>query len=115
MSAQQIQALIVADDAFLNSHFEKVVELALQYKLPAIYATHRHITVGGLLSYRPLLERNFYRAAGYADKIIKGAKPGDLPIEQPSSFELIVNLNAAKALGLTIPPEIMVRADRVVQ
>jgi putative ABC transport system substrate-binding protein len=90
-------------------------DLALKYKLPVVFAFSQDVEAGGLLAYGPDIIEQFHRASTYIDKILKGAKPAELPIEQPMTFELAVNLKTARALGLTIPPEIMVRATRIIQ
>jgi putative ABC transport system substrate-binding protein len=92
-----------------------VAELALKHRLPAASMETGFAEAGGLLSYGPNVPDSHRRAAIYVDKILKGAKPADLPVEQPTTFELVVNLRTAKALGLTIPPSVLVRADRVIQ
>jgi putative ABC transport system substrate-binding protein len=93
----------------------RIVTLAAQYRLPAIYEEREYANDGGLISYGRNVSENFRQAAGYVDKILKGAKPGDLPIQQPTRFELVVNLKTAQALGLTIPPSILDRADEVIE
>ena len=95
-----------------RAHFP---ELAAKNRLPAMYERAEDVEVGGLMSYRPEHLRLYRRAATYVDKILKGAKPADLPVEQPTKFEFIINLKAAKQIGLTIPPNVLVRADRVIR
>ena len=93
----------------------RIVTLAAKHRMPAIYPEREYADDGGLLAYGANVPDNFRRAAGYVDKILKGDGPGDLPIQQPVKFELIVNLKTAKALGLTIPPAILARADEVIE
>ena len=107
--------LIVTPEAFMNVHRAEVTSLAARYRLPAVYPRRFFAELGGLLSYGNDQSDNFRRAATYVDRILKGANPGDLPIEQPIKFELIINLKAAKALGLAIPPSILARADEVIE
>jgi putative ABC transport system substrate-binding protein len=109
-------ALIMLGDFVLTpSQRTQIVDLVLRSKLPAIYQGKESVDVGGLISYGPNLPAMHRRAAVYVDKILKGAKPGDLPVEQPTKFELVINLKTAKALGLTIPQSILVRADEIIQ
>jgi putative ABC transport system substrate-binding protein len=115
MSRAHAQALCVIGDALLLPHRMTLVKLASKAQLPAIYWARDFPDDGGLMSYGPNLGDMFRRSAGYVDKILKGAKPADLPIEQPTKFEFIVNLKTAKALGITIPQSILVRADEVIR
>jgi putative tryptophan/tyrosine transport system substrate-binding protein len=99
-----------------NSRNDKLLaEFAAQIRLPAIYAQRQYADVGGLISYGANIEELSRRAAHYVDKILKGAKPADLPVEQPTKFELVINMKSAKALGIKIPNSILVRADRVIE
>ncbi|MGH2361295.1 MAG: ABC transporter substrate-binding protein [bacterium] len=109
------QALYVIGDGFLLAHRAMLVKLASKDQLPSIYFARHFADAGGLMSYGPNLGDLWRRSAGYVDKILKGAKPGDLPIEQPTQFELVVNLKTAKALGITIPQSILLRADEVIR
>ena len=93
----------------------KTLELVAKIGLPAIYSTTRFANAGGLMVYAPSTTDSAYRAATYVDKILKGAKPADLPIEQPMKFEFVINLKTAKQIGLTIPPNVLARADRVIR
>jgi len=93
----------------------QIVELASSNRLPAMYGVREFVELGGLVAYAPNLRASFRRAAGYVDRIPKGAKPGDLPIEQPTTFELMSNLKTAKTLGITVPQSLAVRADEVIQ
>jgi putative ABC transport system substrate-binding protein len=94
---------------------QQIAELAAKSRLPAMYGVRPHVEAGGLMSYGADFLHIFRRGAVFVDKILKGAKPADLPVEQPTKFELVINLKTAKALGLTIPPSILARADEVIQ
>jgi len=107
--------LVLGGGAVLNSHRPKVVELAARSRLPAIYNVPDFVEAGGLMTYGVSFIDLYRRAATYVDKILKGAKPADLPVEQPIKFEFVINLKAAKQIGLTIPPNVLVRADRVIR
>ena len=109
------EALLVLASPFLYSNRQTVVESAARRHLPATYEAKTFVEIGGLMSYGPSFPDMYRRAATYVDKILKGAKPADLPVEQPTKFELVINLKTAKALGLTIPQSLLVRADRVIQ
>jgi putative ABC transport system substrate-binding protein len=108
-------AVLVLTSVVTNTHRKQIVELAAKNRIPAIYYTAEWVEAGGLLSYGASFPDLFRRAATYVDKILKGAKPADLPVEQPKKFEFIVNLKAAKQISLTIPPNVLVRADRVIR
>jgi putative ABC transport system substrate-binding protein len=112
---ERADAVDVLASAWFNAHRERIVELAAQSRLPAIYESRDYVDAGGLMSYGQNLAVLFRRAATYVDKILKGAKPDDLPWEQPAQFELIINRKTAKALGLTIPQSVLQRADQVIE
>ena len=109
------EALVVLADPVTNTHRAKIIEFAATKRLLTMFSLRPPVDAGGLVSYGTNVEALFHRAATYVDKILKGAKPGDLPIEQPTKFELVINLKTAKALGLTIPPSVLARADQVVE
>jgi|SRR2546428_1649034 len=115
LSKKQGYGLIVAGTPLLFPHRSRIHELAIKYRLPVMYGWRVFVDAGGLMSYGASLSDLWRRAATYVDKILKGAKPADLPIEEPTKFELVINLKAAKALGLTIPQSVLVRADEVIQ
>ena len=108
-------AVLVLGNPILNSHRKQIVDLAAKHRLPATYARPEYVEAGGLMYYGTNYNDLYRRAATYVDKILKGAKPADLPVEQPTKFELVINLKAAKQIGLTIPPNVLVRADRVIK
>ena len=109
------EALLLLVDPFTLSQRSRIVEFAAEQRLPAIYETRDFVDVGGLISYGPNIPDQFRRAATYVDKILRGAKPADLPIEQPTKFELVINMRAAKALGIKFPESILLRADKVIE
>ena len=111
----RVGGLVILEDRFLVGLAQRITDLALTHRLPAIYSQTGFIEAGGLAVYAPDILHLVRRAATYVDKILKGAKPGDLPIEQPTKFELVINLKTAKALGLTIPQSLLLRADEVIQ
>jgi putative ABC transport system substrate-binding protein len=112
---QRPGALFVLGDRFLLAHRAQIVDFAARRTLPAMYPYREFVDAGGLIAYAPSSPDMFRRSATFVDKILKGAKPADLPIEQPTKFELVINLKTAKALGLTIPPSLLLRADQVIQ
>ena len=115
MSKEGVGAVIVLVDVVFIDHRTQIADLAAARRLPAFYGPTDHVRAGGLMAYGPNVPATFRRAATYVDKILKGANPGDLPIEQPREFELVINLKTAKALGLTIPPSLLQRADQVIE
>jgi len=107
--------LFVMPDAFTITYRVEITSLAARYRLPAVYAFRFFTEVGGLLSYGEDLTDNFRRAATYADRILKGEKPSELPVQAPVKFQLVINLKTAKALGLDLPPSVLARADEVIE
>ena len=114
LTKERVGAVIVIADAFFNSHRRRLVELALQARLPTMFGQREYVQEGGLMSYGESLYEFYRRAANYVDKIFKGAKPADLPIEQPTLFKLVINRKTADALGVTIPPQLYSFADEVI-
>jgi len=108
-------ALALMASPFFYSNQKQFVDLATKNRLPAIYPREEFIAAGGLMSYGSDGKESFRRAASMVDKILKGAKPGDLPVEQPTKFELVINVKAAKQIGVTIPQKVLARADRVIK
>src|SRR6266446_1717416 len=115
LSNDHVQAVIVLVDGMLFGERNRIAALAAAARLPTIYGFRDHVDAGGLVSYGVNLAENFHRAAAYVNKILKGANPGDLPVEFPTKLELVINDRAAKALGLIIPPSVLVRADEVIE
>jgi len=112
---QRADAVQVANDTLTQTNLRRIVDLSAKHRLPSIFASREFVDAGGLMAYGPNFTDLYRRAATYVDKILKGAKPGDLPIEQPTKFELVINLKTAKALGLTIPQTLLLRADQVIE
>ncbi len=110
-----VHALIAHPSTFVTTNRTRIIELAAIHRMPVIYPATVHADAGGLMSYGVDLIENYRRAAVYVDKILKGANPGDLPVEQPTKFELVINLDTAKQIGLTIPPHVLARADKVIK
>jgi len=115
MKQERAEALIVLPDGFFLAQARRIAELAAQQRLPTMFWTGGLVESGGLMSYGQNNAEHYYRAATYIDKILKGAKPGELPVEQPTKIELVINLKTAKAIGLTIPQELLLRADKVIE
>jgi ABC-type uncharacterized transport system substrate-binding protein len=109
------KGVIFVSGAFMRNNTRKIVDLAVKNQLPGVYLDTHSVEAGGLMSYGAVRIDEFRRAASFVDKILKGAKPADLPVEQPKKFELVINLKTAKQIGLTIPPNVLARADRVVK
>ncbi len=109
------QALMTLPDPFLQSHRKQIVDFAAKSRLPGIYTDPEFVEAGGLMSYAANPLEFYARAASFVERILKGAKPGDLPVEQPTKFELLINLKAAKQIGVTIPPNVLARADKVIK
>jgi putative ABC transport system substrate-binding protein len=114
-STGRAEAVLVLASAVVAPHRTQVIQLAAQSRFPTIYPYLEYVEAGGLMSYGVQVNDLYRRAATYVDKILKGSKPADLPIEQPTKFELAFNLKAAKQIGLTIPPNVLARADRVIK
>jgi putative ABC transport system substrate-binding protein len=108
-------ALVVGADGVTQASLQSIIELATKHRLPTMYPSREFVDAGGLISYGASYAHLYYRASAFVDKIFRGAKPGDLPVEQPTKFELIINLKTAKALGITIPPLFLFRADQVIK
>jgi len=115
MTQERVEGLSTASGAVNNTNRRRIVELAVNKRLPAVYHESQFVDDGGLMSYGANLAGMFRRAATYVDKILKGTKPADLPVEQPTKFEFVINLKTAKQIGLTIPPNVLARADRVIR
>jgi putative ABC transport system substrate-binding protein len=107
--------LILTASALSAIHRDLIIRLAARYKLPAVYQERSYVAAGGLISYGPNFLDQYPRAAGYVDRIFKGEKPSDLPVQAPTKYELVINLKTAKALGLNMPPSVLARADAVIE
>jgi putative ABC transport system substrate-binding protein len=115
MADDHSRAVVIFADALMVFHEKKLADLALQNRLPAIFGFREFADQGGLVSYGASFREQYRRLAWYVDRILKGANPADLPIEQPTKFELVINLKTAKALGLEIPPQLLALADEVIE
>ena len=115
MAREHVGALLVVTDPMFIPHRARLADLVAKNRLPSIFTQRADVEAGGLMSYGPNFPDMYRRAAGYVDKILRGAKPADLPVEQPTKFELVINLKTAKTLGLTIPPSVLGRADQVIE
>jgi putative ABC transport system substrate-binding protein len=115
LARERVQAVMVSPDAFFFGQRQLLADLALRNRLPSVFGQREYAEAGGLMSYGESLEEFFRRAASFVDKIFKGAKPGDLPIEQPTKFHLVINRKTADALGLIIPPQLYIFAEEVIE
>ena len=115
MAQAKVRAIVVSGGEFLTSRRRQIIQLAALHKIPAIYVGRQHTEAGGLMSYGATITDAYHRAGVYVARILKGEKPGDLPVELPTKFELIINLKTAKALGLAVPPALVARADEVIE
>jgi putative ABC transport system substrate-binding protein len=113
--AQRINALLIGNDTITQANRRQIVDLAAQHRLPASYASREFVGAGGLMAYAVSYADLYRRAASFVDKILRGASPADLPVEQPTKFELVINLKTAKTLGLTVPPGLLATADEVIE
>jgi putative tryptophan/tyrosine transport system substrate-binding protein len=111
----RVQALVALNDTMFFSQQVQIAKLASETRLPAMFPESEYVNAGGLMSYGPNLADLFRRAAIYVDKMLKGTKPADLPVEQPTKFEFVINLKTAKQIGLTVPPNVLARADKVIR
>jgi putative ABC transport system substrate-binding protein len=114
-ATQHADAISVFGDALTSRYAKQCISLAAKHRLPAMYFGREFVTDGGLMSYSPRMSFMFIRAGSYVDKILRGAKPSDLPVEQPTNYHLQINMKTAKALGLTVPPSLLARADELIE
>jgi putative ABC transport system substrate-binding protein len=112
---QRAEAVVALADPFFTAHRARIVDLTARHRLPGMYYWREFAEAGGLMAYGPNLLDLYRRAATHVDRVLKGVRPADLPVEQPTKFELVINLKTAKALGLTIPPSLLARADQVIE
>jgi len=115
METERAAALVVTPDPLFNSNRNRILDFVARRRLPSMFVQKEFVDAGGLMAYGPSFADSYHRAATYVDKILKGAKPADLPVEQPTKFEFVINLKAAKQIGLTIPPNVLARADKVIR
>jgi putative ABC transport system substrate-binding protein len=115
MMRDRMEGIVVVNSPFIYSERKRIADAALKSRIPAVYGAAEYVDVGGLFSYAPSYPDMFRQAAVYLDKILKGAKPADMPIDQPNTFELVINANTARSLGLAIPPPMLARANRVIK
>jgi putative ABC transport system substrate-binding protein len=115
MTRERAEALIVVQTPLMYTDRAQIAQLAIKHRMPSVYGASEYVVAGGLMSYAPSYPDLFRHAAVYVQKILKGANPGDLPIEQPTTFELVINANTAQALGVAIPKSILARVDRVIR
>jgi putative ABC transport system substrate-binding protein len=115
VAKERMRALLVLNDPVFTAQRKQIADLSAKHRFPTVSGTREYTEVGGLMAYGPSFPDMYRRAAYYVDRILKGTKPADLPVEQPMKFELIINLKAAKQIGLTIPPNVLARADRVIK
>ena len=115
MAREHTRALLVLGDPVFTSYRKRIADLAAKSRLPAVSGTREHVEAGGLMAYGPSFPDMYRRAAYYVDRILKGTKPADLPVEQPTKFELVINLKTAKQIGVTIPPNVLGRANKVIK
>ena len=115
MAKERVDALLVVADSMFAAHRARLAELAAKHRLPSMYAFREYVDAGGLMSYGPNLASQYRQAAVYVDKILKGARPAELPVEQPTKFELVINLKTARALGLPIPQSLLLQANHLIE
>jgi putative ABC transport system substrate-binding protein len=115
MAEERPDAVFVLEDALILQHLKQIVDFAIEKRLPTVFGHRDPVEAGGLMSYGPQFSEMMRRAASQVDKILRGARPADLPVEQPTAFEFVINLRTANALGLTVPPLLLSRAEEVIE